>query len=61
MLGEEADEKYLKQWDSYLEVVKNRHGQWEGKVGFEFDSSCMQFKERKGGKPKYYINYSKEA
>lgn len=61
MLGEEPDEKFQKQWDSYLEVVKNRHGQWEGKVGFEFDSLSMQFKERKGGKPKYYINYQKES
>jgi twinkle protein len=61
MLGEEADDKYTKQWDSYLEVLKNRNGQWEGKVGFEFDSGCMQFKERKGSKPKFYINYSKES
>jgi len=61
MLGEEPDEKYTKQWDSYLEVLKNRNGQWEGKVGFEFDSGCMQFKERKGSKPKFYINYSKES
>ena len=61
MLGEEPDEKYTKQWDSYLEVLKNRNGQWEGKVGFEFDTQCMQYKERKGSKPKYYINYSKES
>lgn len=61
MLGEEPDEKYTKQWDSYLEVLKNRNGQYEGKVGFEFDPQSMQFKERKHGKPKYYVNYSKES
>lgn len=60
MLGEEPDEKYTKQWDSYVEVVKNRNGQWEGKVGFEFDTQCMQYKERRGSKPKYYINYQKD-
>lgn len=61
MLGEEPPEKYVKQWDSYFEVLKNRNGMYEGKVGFEFDTQCMQYKERKGGKPKFYINYSKEA
>ena len=61
MLGEEPDEKYTKQWDSYLEVLKNRNGQYEGKVGFEFEPQSMQFKERKGSKPKYYVNYSKES
>ena len=61
MLGEEPPEKYVKQWDSYFEVLKNRNGMYEGKVGFEFDTACMQYKERKGSKPKFYINYSKEA
>jgi len=60
MLGEEPNEKFQKQWDSYLEILKNRNGQWEGKVGFEFDSASMQFKERKGTKPRHYVNYSKE-
>ena len=59
MLGEELEEKYERQWDSYLEVLKNRNGQYEGNVGFEFDSASMQFKERKNSKPKFYVNYSK--
>ena len=61
MLGEEPDEQYTKQWDMYLEVLKNRNGQYEGKVGFEFDSQCCQYRDRKKGKPRYYINYSKES
>jgi len=60
MLCEELDEKYARQWDSYLEVLKNRNGQYEGKIGFEFDADSMQFKERRGSKPKQYINYSKD-
>jgi twinkle protein len=60
MLCEELDEKYARQWDSYLEVLKNRNGQYEGKIGFEFDSDSMQFKERRGSKAKQYINYSKD-
>ena len=61
MLGEEPDEQYTKQWDMYLEVLKNRNGQYEGKVGFEFDSQCCQYRDRKKGKPRYYISYSKES
>lgn len=61
MLGEEPDEMYTKQWDTYLEVLKNRNGMYEGKVGFEFDSRCCQYRDRKNGKAKFYINYSKEA
>ena len=59
ILMEEVDEKYAKQWDSYLEVLKNRNGQYEGKIGFEFDVDAMQFKERRGSKAKQYIDYSK--
>lgn len=60
MLGEEPDEMYVKQWDTYLEVLKNRNGMYEGKVGFEFDPVCCQYRDRKATKPKYYITYSKE-
>ena len=60
MLGEEPDEMYTKQWDTYLEVLKNRNGMYEGKVGFEFDSKSCQYRDRKNGKARYYINYSKE-
>jgi|SaaInlStandDraft_1057018.scaffolds.fasta_scaffold01657_6 twinkle protein len=60
MLGEEPDEQYTKQWDMYLEVLKNRNGMYEGKVGFEFDNKCCQYRDRKNGKARYYINYSKE-
>ena len=59
ILMEEVDEKYARQWDSYLEVLKNRNGQYEGRIGFEFDSDAMQFKERRGSRAKHYIDYSK--
>jgi twinkle protein len=59
ILMEEVDEKYARQWDSYLEVLKNRNGQYEGKIGYEFDVDAMQFKERRGSKAKQYIDYSK--
>ena len=61
MLGEEPDEQYTKQWDMYLEVLKNRNGEYEGKVGFEFDSQCCQYRDRKNGKTRRYINYTKEV
>ena len=60
MLGEEPDEKYTKQWDTYLEILKNRNGMYEGRVGFEFDNETCQYKDRRGGRPRYYINYSKD-
>ena len=60
MLGEEPEEQYTRQWDMYLEVLKNRNGMYEGKVGFEFDNKCCQYRDRKNGKARYYINYSKE-
>ena len=60
ILMEEVDEKYAKQWDMYLEVLKNRNGQFEGEVGFEFDQSSLQYKERRGGKAVHYVNYSKD-
>jgi len=60
MLGEEPEEKYTKQWDSYLEVLKNRNGMYEGRVGFEFDVETCQYRDRKNGKARFYINYAKE-
>jgi len=61
LLGEEPDEQYVRQWDMYLEVLKNRNGMFEGKVGFQFDPACCQYSEHKNGKARYYINYSKEG
>ena len=61
MLGEEPDEKFTKQWDTYIEVLKNRNGMYEGRVGFEFDNQTCQYKDRRNSRPRYYINYSKEA
>lgn len=60
VLNEEPDEKFVKQWDVYLEILKNRNGGYEGRVGFQFDHRCLQYHERKTSTAKYYINYSKE-
>lgn len=58
--GEEPNEKFTRQWDFYLEVLKNRNGMFEGKIGFEIDQACHQYQEKKGSAPRYYIKYSKE-
>jgi twinkle protein len=60
ILNEEPDEKFVKQWDVYLEILKNRNGGYEGRVGFQFDPRCLQYQERRSQTAKYYINYSKE-
>jgi len=44
----------------YLEILKNRNGGYEGRVGFQFDPRCLQYQERRTSPTKYYINYSKE-
>ena len=61
MLGEEPDEKYTNQWDTYLEILKNRNGMYEGRVGFEFDLDTCQYRDRRNGRARHYINYSKET
>jgi len=58
ILLEEVDEKYASQWDSYLEVLKNRNGLYEGKIGFDFDPESMQFMERKNSRSaRKYIDF----
>lgn len=38
--------KYLDQWDAYMTVEKNRHGQTEGTVGLSFNPQSMQYGSR---------------
>ena len=61
ILGREPDEEIMKGWDMYLDVLKNRNGSFEGKVGFEMHQDSLQYLERRAGAPKKYINYSKES
>ena len=56
LLDQEPDEKITSQWDMYLEVLKNRHGLWEGKVGFEFDAKSCQYLERRNGSARPYVS-----
>ena len=48
MLGEEPDPDVLNQWDIYIGVMKNRAGQFEGSVGFEFKPDCFQYVQSRG-------------
>jgi twinkle protein len=38
--------KYLEQWDAYMTVEKNRHGQAEGTIGLSFNANSMQYGSR---------------
>jgi twinkle protein len=56
---EEPDEKIASQWDVQVNVLKNRNGQFEGSIGFDFDPVTLQFLEQKRGKSRKYIQWSK--
>ena len=57
--GDEPEEDIAKQWDVQVTVLKNRNGQFEGRIGFDFDDGTCQYVERRGGKPRKYIQWSK--
>ena len=56
ILGHEPNEEIVIGWDIYLEVLKNRHGMWEGKIGFDFDEASCQYLERRKSRPRSYVN-----
>ena len=56
---EQPDEKIASQWDVQVNVLKNRNGQFEGSIGFDFDPNTLQFLEQKRGKSRKYIQWSK--
>ena len=41
ILKKQPNEDIVAGWDVYLEVLKNRHGMWEGKVGFDFSEALL--------------------
>ena len=57
MLGEEPDPDVLNQWDIYIGVMKNRAGQFEGSVGFEFKPDCFQYVQSRGEPVRKYIEF----
>ena len=56
MLGEQPDENIVNQWDVYIEVLKNRHGMFEGKFGFDFHEKSCQYVETRGASPGVYVH-----
>lgn len=60
ILKKQPNEDIVAGWDVYLEVLKNRHGMWEGKVGFDFSEASCQYLERRASTPKSYVPKPKE-
>ena len=56
--GEVPSADIVNQWDVRINVLKNRNGQFEGPIGFDFDGRTAQYIGRRGGKARRYINYS---
>jgi hypothetical protein len=55
-----VNDDIAKSWDIHLEVLKNRHGMWEGKIGFDFEEGSCQYLERRPSIPKAYVPKPKE-
>ena len=51
----EPDPNIMKGWDIYLNVLKNRNGQWEGVRGFKFDSGSCQYLPDKDHAARPYV------
>ena len=60
LTGETPDEDVIKKPDIILEVLKNRHGMYEGKSGFYFDNASCQYVERQGSSPTPYVKPKRE-
>ena len=60
IFNEPVNEDIAKSWDIHLEVLKNRHGMWEGKIGFDFEEGSCQYLERRPAIPKAYVPKPKE-
>lgn len=60
LLGEAPDEDVIRKPDIILEVLKNRHGMFEGKNGFYFDNASCQYVERQGLSPTPYVKPKRE-
>ena len=54
-LGKQPDQEIMDHWDVVVSVLKNRHGMFEGKAGFEFETRSCQYLETRGVRPKPYV------
>jgi len=54
-LGTQPKREILDTWDVVISCLKNRHGMWEGKVGFQFDSVSCQYLEHRDDTPRPYV------
>ena len=60
LTGAAPEEDIEKKPDIILEVLKNRHGMYEGKSGFYFDNASCQYVERQGMSPTPYVKPKRE-
>ena len=60
LTGEPPDEEIAKKPDMILEVLKNRHGIYEGKSGYFFDNASCQYLEQRGASPVAYVKPKRE-
>ncbi|MEO8401786.1 MAG: toprim domain-containing protein [Gammaproteobacteria bacterium] len=56
--GYSGDMEILKQPDCYWICDKQRNGDWEGKLGFWFDPSSLQYLNHQNQKPVQFVSYS---
>lgn len=56
---QQPDEDIIRQWDVQVNVLKNRNGQYEGRIGFDFHDETCQYLDTRGAKPRKYIQWSK--
>ena len=61
LTGEDPNPDVAKQWDVQVNVLKNRNGQYEGRIGFDFHDETCQYLDSRGAKPRRYIQWSKGA
>lgn len=56
--GKEPPEKLLNTADCSWKCDKQRNGEWEGKIKLWFDPKSFQYLNRRGDKPKQYVDFS---
>ena len=61
LTGEEPNPDVAKQWDVQVNILKNRNGQYEGRIGFEFHDETCQYLDSRAARPRKYIQWSKGA
>ena len=55
---DEEEAALLEMPDCVWRCDKQRHGNWEGKLGFWFNEPSLQYLESSGRKPRPYLEYS---